>query len=175
MVALRFTENDAVEAQWHDTWYPATFVRYGHSDLGVRWEEERDVHWRPEGWVRWPAPAGGERRGFGGCREVRTTGDACGRCSWWSLLPFGSCLAVAVAHDRPARLLNRAPEHCLHVIQEPELVEGLRALLRGPCPALAADAAAALLRTLEGQALPAEVAELVVGLRGAALHALAEA
>ena len=36
-------------------------------------------------------------------------------------------------------------------------------------------AAAALLRTLEGQALPAEVAELVVGLRGAALHALAEA
>ena len=44
--------------------------------------------------------------------------------------------------------MNRAPEHCLHVIQEPELVEGLRALLRGPCPALAADAAAALLRLL---------------------------
>ena len=41
--------------------------------------------------------------------------------------------------------------------------------------ALTPAAAAALLRTLEGQALPAEVADLVVGLRGAALSALAEA
>ena len=41
--------------------------------------------------------------------------------------------------------------------------------------ALTPAAAAALLRTLEGQALPAEVADLVVGLRGAALRALAEA
>lgn len=41
--------------------------------------------------------------------------------------------------------------------------------------ALTPAAAAALLRTLEGQALPAEVADLVVGLRGAALHALGEA
>ena len=41
--------------------------------------------------------------------------------------------------------------------------------------ALTPAAAAALLRTLEGQALPAEVADLVEGLRGAALHALAEA
>lgn len=41
--------------------------------------------------------------------------------------------------------------------------------------ALTPAAAAALLRTLEGHALPAEVADLVVGLRGAALHALAEA
>jgi len=36
-------------------------------------------------------------------------------------------------------------------------------------------AAAALLGTLEGQALPAEVAALLVGLRGAAASALAEA
>ena len=36
-------------------------------------------------------------------------------------------------------------------------------------------AAAALLRTLEGQALPADVADLVAGLRGAAAHALGEA
>lgn len=41
--------------------------------------------------------------------------------------------------------------------------------------ALTPAAAAALLRTLDGQALPAEVADLVVGLRGAAIHALAEA
>ena len=41
--------------------------------------------------------------------------------------------------------------------------------------ALAPVAAAALLRTLEGQPLPAEVADLVVGLRGAAVHALADA
>ena len=41
--------------------------------------------------------------------------------------------------------------------------------------ALTPAAAAALLRTLEGQALPAEVADLVVGLRGAAVHALGEA
>jgi hypothetical protein len=41
--------------------------------------------------------------------------------------------------------------------------------------ALTPAAAAALLRTLEGQALPAEVADLVVGLRAAAVHALAEA
>ena len=41
--------------------------------------------------------------------------------------------------------------------------------------ALTPAAAAALLRTLDGQALPAEVADLVVGLRGAALHALGEA
>tara|TARA_Y100000004_G_scaffold54217_1_gene60379 strand:+ start:110 stop:433 length:324 start_codon:yes stop_codon:yes gene_type:complete len=41
--------------------------------------------------------------------------------------------------------------------------------------ALTPAAAAALLRTLEGQALPAEVADLVAGLRGAALHALGEA
>ena len=41
--------------------------------------------------------------------------------------------------------------------------------------ALTPAAAAALLRTLEGQALPLEVAHLVAGLRGAALHALGEA
>ena len=41
--------------------------------------------------------------------------------------------------------------------------------------ALTPAAAAALLRTLEGQPLPAEVADLVVGLRGAAIHALSEA
>ena len=41
--------------------------------------------------------------------------------------------------------------------------------------ALTPAAAAALLRTLEGQPLPAEVAHLVAGLRGAAAHALAEA
>ena len=41
--------------------------------------------------------------------------------------------------------------------------------------ALTPAAAAALLRTLEGQALPLEVADLVVGLRGAAVHALGEA
>ena len=41
--------------------------------------------------------------------------------------------------------------------------------------ALTPAAAAALLRTLEGQALPAEVADLVVGLRGAALDALERA
>lgn len=41
--------------------------------------------------------------------------------------------------------------------------------------ALTPAAAAALLRTLEGQALPAEVADLVAGLRGAAVHALGEA
>ena len=41
--------------------------------------------------------------------------------------------------------------------------------------ALTPAAAAALLRTLDGQPLPADVADLVVGLRGAAVHALAEA
>ena len=41
--------------------------------------------------------------------------------------------------------------------------------------ALTPGAAAALLRTLEGQALPLEVAHLVAGLRAAAVHALAEA
>ena len=41
--------------------------------------------------------------------------------------------------------------------------------------ALTPSAAATLLRTLEGQALPAEVAHLVAGLRGAAVHALSEA
>ena len=41
--------------------------------------------------------------------------------------------------------------------------------------ALTPAAAAALLRTLEGQALPAEVADLVAGLHGAAVHALGEA
>ena len=41
--------------------------------------------------------------------------------------------------------------------------------------ALTPAAAAALLRTLEGHTLPAEVAELLLGLRGAALHALSEA
>lgn len=41
--------------------------------------------------------------------------------------------------------------------------------------ALTPAAAAALLRTLEGQALPLEVAHLVAGLRGAAVHALGEA
>ncbi len=41
--------------------------------------------------------------------------------------------------------------------------------------ALTPAAAAALLGTLEGQALPADVAALVVGLRGAAASALAEA
>ena len=41
--------------------------------------------------------------------------------------------------------------------------------------ALTPAAAAALLRTLDGQPLPADVADLVVGLRGAALSALAEA
>ena len=41
--------------------------------------------------------------------------------------------------------------------------------------ALTPAAAAALLRKLDGQALPAEVADLVVGLRGAAVHALGEA
>ena len=41
--------------------------------------------------------------------------------------------------------------------------------------ALTPAAAAALLRTLEGRALPAEVADLVAGLRGAAVHALGEA
>ena len=41
--------------------------------------------------------------------------------------------------------------------------------------ALTPAAAAALLRTLDGLPLPAEVADLVVGLRGAAVHALGEA
>ena len=41
--------------------------------------------------------------------------------------------------------------------------------------ALTPAAAAALLRTLEGQTLPLEVAPLVAGLRGAAVHALGEA
>ena len=41
--------------------------------------------------------------------------------------------------------------------------------------ALTPAAAAALLRTLEGQPLPAEVAHLVAGLRAAAVHALGEA
>ena len=41
--------------------------------------------------------------------------------------------------------------------------------------ALTPAAAAALLRTLDGQPLPADVADLVVGLRGAAVHALGEA
>ena len=41
--------------------------------------------------------------------------------------------------------------------------------------ALTPAAAAALLRTLDGQALPLEVAHLVAGLRGAAVHALGEA
>lgn len=41
--------------------------------------------------------------------------------------------------------------------------------------ALTPAAAAALLRTLDGQALPLEVAHLVDGLRRAAVHALAEA
>ena len=41
--------------------------------------------------------------------------------------------------------------------------------------ALTPAAAAALLRTLEGQTLPLEVAHLVAGLRGAAVHALGEA
>ena len=41
--------------------------------------------------------------------------------------------------------------------------------------ALTPAAAAALLRTLEGQTVPAEVAHLVAGLRGAAVHALGEA
>ena len=41
--------------------------------------------------------------------------------------------------------------------------------------ALTPAAAAALLRKLDGQPLPAEVADLVAGLRGAALHALGEA
>ena len=41
--------------------------------------------------------------------------------------------------------------------------------------ALTPPAAAALLRTLDGQTLPAEVADLVAGLRGAAVHALGEA
>ena len=46
------------------------------------------------------------------------------------------------------KLLNRAPEHCQQLLQQPQLVEGLRQLLRGPCRALAATAAAALLRLL---------------------------
>ena len=41
--------------------------------------------------------------------------------------------------------------------------------------ALTPAAAAALLRTLDGRTLPADVADLVVGLRGAAVHALGEA
>lgn len=41
--------------------------------------------------------------------------------------------------------------------------------------ALTPAAAAALLRKLDGQPLPAEVADLVAGLRGAAVHALGEA
>ena len=41
--------------------------------------------------------------------------------------------------------------------------------------ALTPAAAAALLRTLDGQALPLEAAHLVAGLRGAAVHALGEA
>jgi hypothetical protein len=41
--------------------------------------------------------------------------------------------------------------------------------------ALTPAAAAALLRTLDGQALPLEVAHLVDGLRRAAVHALGEA
>ena len=41
--------------------------------------------------------------------------------------------------------------------------------------ALTPAAAAALLRALDGQPLPAPVADLVVGLRGAAVHALGEA
>ena len=41
--------------------------------------------------------------------------------------------------------------------------------------ALTPAAAAALLRTLDGQTLPVEVAHLVAGLRGAAVHALGEA
>ena len=41
--------------------------------------------------------------------------------------------------------------------------------------ALTPAAAAALLRTLDGQPLPADVADLVAGLRAAAVHALAEA
>ena len=41
--------------------------------------------------------------------------------------------------------------------------------------ALTPAAAAALLRKLEGQTLPAEVADLVAGLRGAAVQALGEA
>lgn len=41
--------------------------------------------------------------------------------------------------------------------------------------ALTPAAAAALLRTLEGQTLPLEVAHLVAGLRRAAVHALGEA
>ena len=41
--------------------------------------------------------------------------------------------------------------------------------------ALTPAAAAALLRALEGQTLPVEVAHLVAGLRGAAVHALGEA
>ena len=41
--------------------------------------------------------------------------------------------------------------------------------------ALTPAAAAALLRTLEGHPLPAEVADLVAGLRRAAVHALGEA
>ena len=41
--------------------------------------------------------------------------------------------------------------------------------------ALTPAAAAALLRTLDGQPLPADVADLVAGLRGAAVYALGEA
>ena len=79
-------------------------------------------------------------------------------------------------------MAHHFPNTPRHVAQVAALVTTRREgspRTRAPPPtvqaARAPAAAAALLRTLEGQTLPAEVADLVAGLRGAALHALAEA
>ena len=91
--------------------------------------------------------------------------------------------------DRPAPLpvaLLPVPHHFpntpRHVAQAAALVTTRRegspltdALRHTVQVALTPAAAAALLSTLEGQTLPAEVADLVTGLRGAALHALRQA